>query len=1074
MSHRVGKGEDEVRSRGTEAGWRPWALAGWALFLGSSGFLLGGGPLIDLPDDARGWPSGQPINFIVDKGPLRSGPNPVSSEEGAQIVRDSFGVWGMLADSQVTPVATAALSFEDRGFLDVDVDSGNSSQFLNQIFPGGNPVIFDADGKIIDVVLGPMSSNTVLGFASGLDTDLDGVLDYGVAVLNGLRASTAPNSQFRSTVIHELGHMLGLDHTQAGAAAFHQCRPGNPPEPCTTVPIMFPFSSSSSPFQVVEPQRDDQAWISWIYPGEDFRQVTGTIRGRVRRRSGVPFQGANVEAVPVTVSEGLITEMDAGRVSSVSDFLFHLDGSFELPGLTPGDYVVFIERLDPGFTEGSRVGPFETRFTDFPKDYYNGPNESGIDPDDDSGDDSDDPTEKVVIHVEAGQTVERIDLVSNEKMEEFPDPDLDTIDDDDFRVVFFPPGFAFPFFGKVYKGVFVNSDGNLSFDAPDMVSTPRNRARFLDGPPRIAPLFTDLNPLVGGDVTLEELSDSVRLTWSDVPEFGSFTGNDFSVQLFANGNILFHYGTISVTPDFPIDPENTQAIVGVTPGRSAAGEESDLASLSQPIPVEDGPVFQVFTGSSFNLSGDLLFEAATSRFFLLFPFNRGNQEEFSGFAVVNDDSLDAVLEVEGLANDGVRQDYPDNPHTEPLDRGHQIARLGFELFGTTTETERSGWVRIGSTTPQLASFFQIGNGLSGTISKLDGSVAFTQQSNVLYFTRIAEGPFSFPAPLGPSPLDAQTLFSLANPNDEVIGLTFTYFNPMGMPVGNPVARSLNKLGCLRESFTSLFGNLGTVTDGYVRVEVEGPGAVGFELVELEDTVLGFNASFGNPGSVSYSAQLAHGTAGFDIFTSVKLVNTTDDLRSVTLIALREDGSELNRTVPFPLGARQTLQRSVGDFFQLGPPTGPSTAGSIVVEATGPGVIGDVVFGDPNTGRYAAALPLQTQLFTRAIFAQVANSDNPNPALATFTGLAFFNPSDTETAQITIRVFQEGGALTAETPISLGPKRRLSEVLASLVPESAGQVRGYIEVLSTVPLVAQQLFGDLTLDFLSAVPPTIFE
>ncbi|MFQ5741374.1 MAG: hypothetical protein ACE5JX_20445 [Acidobacteriota bacterium] len=1038
---------------------------GWALLPLLTAPLAAGGPLVSGPGDAFRWPPGQPVNFIIDKGPLRSGGSPLSSEEGARVVRDAIGVWGSLPGSQSTPVPTSSLTFEDRGFLDEDVDDSNFERFMSD-FGGGNPIIFDADHTIINLVFGEEAGANILGFAGAFDTDGDGFLDFGRAVLNGTKASLGVNTQFRTTVIHELGHMLGLGHTQAGREFFDQCNVFQP-TPCGLIPIMYPVISGG-PTHVVHPLRDDQAWISWIYPTEDFSRITGAIRGTVRRSTGAPFQGAHVVAVPVTVSGDEITELDEGMVSGVSDFLVRFDGSFELPGLEPVSYVVFIEPLNSGFTGGSGVGPFDTRFTDFPKDYYNGINESGQESD---------PTEKVVIAVTAGQTVEGIDLVSDDRNDE----DLATIGDDDSRSVLF--GFSFPFFGKVYDGAFVNSDGNLTFESPDLFSSSRSEARFQGGPPRIAPLFTDLNPEVTGEITLEQLEGSVRLSWTDVPEFGSTAGNNFWMELFGNGNILFHYENISVSADL----DGIQAIVGITPGHlMAGGDSSDFSSQPQPIAILAAPLFQVFTGTSFDLTGDLLFEATESQFFLFFPFNRGNREEFTGFAVVNDADLEALLRVEGLAPGGERQDYPDNPHLEALESHRKIARLGSEFFATDPATERDGWVRIGSNLSQLASFFQFGSGPGGTVSSLDGSVAFTDQSKKLYFTRIADGPDGYSRlvdsqpdfqPVPPVPVAARTFLSLANPNSEVIHLTFTRFNPLGGTEGDPVKRDLNPLGCLRESFTSLFGEVGTVFDGYVRVDVEGPGAVGFEWLQLEDTVLGINASFGNDSSVSYSAQLAHGElGGVAIFTSLKLINISADPRDVTLVALREDGTELNRTSPLRLNPGQSLQRTVGDLFQLGAPAGASTAGSIVVEATGPGIIGDVVFGDPDRGRYAAALPLQTRLFTRAIFPQVANSDNPNPALATFTGLALYNPSPDQTAQVTIRVLKEEGILKGQTqaPIQLGPRQRLSDVLSVLVPESAGQVRGYVEVLSTEPLVAQQLFGDLTLDFLSAVPPTVVE
>ena len=64
-----------------------------------------------------------------------------------------------------------------------------------------------------------------------------------------------------------------------------------------------------------------------------------------------------------------------------------------------------------------------------------------------------------------------------------------------------------------------------------------------------------------------------------------------------------------------------------------------------------------------------------------------------------------------------------------------------------------------------------------------------------------------------------------------------------------------------------------------------------------------------------------------------------------------------------------------------------TVGSLELQADGPGVVGDVLFGDPTAGSYAAALQLQTQTFTEGIFSQVVNTQD------FFTGLALYNPQD---------------------------------------------------------------------------------
>ena len=114
----------------------------------------------------------------------------------------------------------------------------------------------------------------------------------------------------------------------------------------------------------------------------------------------------------------------------------------------PGSYVVFVEPISSSFTGGSGVGPFQIRFDQFPKDYYNGDNESGIPQ-------LDDPAEKTLLLALAGQPLEEVILRANEGSN-----NLASLTDDDQELFTFPQEFTFPFFGKIYELVTVNSDGN--------------------------------------------------------------------------------------------------------------------------------------------------------------------------------------------------------------------------------------------------------------------------------------------------------------------------------------------------------------------------------------------------------------------------------------------------------------------------------------------------------------------------------------------------------------------------------------------------------------------------------------
>ncbi len=150
------------------------------------------------------------------------------------------------------------------------------------------------------------------------------------------------------------------------------------------------------------------------------------------------------------------------------------------------------------------------------------------------------------------------------------------IGDDASVRINFPADFRFPFGDRVYASVFLNSDGNLTFGAPDSGNSARSLNRFLNGPPRIAPLFTDLDPSVteGGDgVYVAFLNSRVRITFVGVPEFGTSNSNTFQITLFTTGRVNFAYGD---------DMQAGSAIVGVAPFESV---ELNVVDYDEELPL---------------------------------------------------------------------------------------------------------------------------------------------------------------------------------------------------------------------------------------------------------------------------------------------------------------------------------------------------------------------------------------------------------------------------------------------------------------------------------------------------------
>jgi hypothetical protein len=126
------------------------------------------------------------------------------------------------------------------------------------------------------------------------------------------------------------------------------------------------------------------------------------------------------------------------------------------------------------------------------------------------------------------------------------------------------------FYNTSYTGIFVNSNGNVTFGLGDTVYT-ESQSLFNTGRPRLALCWDDFNPATGGTITYLEGATGWRVDYVNVPEFAAI-GNlqTCSVQYdCATGSITFTYGSMA-TPD---------GLVGITPGLSLASPVTTFPSL---------------------------------------------------------------------------------------------------------------------------------------------------------------------------------------------------------------------------------------------------------------------------------------------------------------------------------------------------------------------------------------------------------------------------------------------------------------------------------------------------------------
>jgi len=113
-----------------------------------------------------------------------------------------------------------------------------------------------------------------------------------------------------------------------------------------------------------------------------------------------------------------------------------------------------------------------------------------------------------------------------------------------------------------------------------------------------------------------------------------------------------------------------------------------------------------------------------------------------------------------------------------------------------------------------------------------------------------------------------------------------------------------------------------------------------------------------------------------------------------------------------------------------------------------------------------SLSLQDKLFKEAVFNHIANL----PTI--FTGFAFYNPG-AATATVLIEAIGTDGTVVATKTLILAPGERIARTLMDpdMWPGFPVQSGGYIRIQSDQPIAGQQLFGDTTLRYMAAIPPT---
>ena len=132
--------------------------------------------------------------------------------------------------------------------------------------------------------------------------------------------------------------------------------------------------------------------------------------------------------------------------------------------------------------------------------------------------------------------------------------------DDDSRRL--PLPFPFLFYGNAYREIWLNSDGNVTFNVGDDATSARSLGRMAAGPPRISALFSDLDPSAGAaSVRVTATPAAFTVTWLRVPEFSDFGSGrpqTFQLRLTPDGKIALAWDGVNIA----------DGVVGISPGDS--------------------------------------------------------------------------------------------------------------------------------------------------------------------------------------------------------------------------------------------------------------------------------------------------------------------------------------------------------------------------------------------------------------------------------------------------------------------------------------------------------------------------
>jgi len=274
-----------------------------------------------------------------------------SNSESDDMVLQSMALWNN--------VTTATINLTQGNNLASDIDQTN---YQGLLFPVGGsnshpsvsdgqiPVVYDTDGQVIDDFFGALQSTVIVGVATSIFPIGTGGYITGYVLINGkntVGGVTITDARLSHTITHEIGHLIGIDHSQLNIVdANKNCGlNGN------KYPVMYP-TFCNQPTNALH--LDDAAAVTALYPEQNVVATFGEINGTLVDTLGNPWVGVNI----------FVTNTQTGDVYSVvSDYLKQGTGFFSIL-LPAGTYTLQASDIIAQFKGLSSVGPYATNDAD--------------------------------------------------------------------------------------------------------------------------------------------------------------------------------------------------------------------------------------------------------------------------------------------------------------------------------------------------------------------------------------------------------------------------------------------------------------------------------------------------------------------------------------------------------------------------------------------------------------------------------------------------------------------------------------------------------------------------------------